>query len=357
MPRTCAVALLSVALLVGASAPAWANPDFKRAKELLDNLDFDKAADAFKKALDAGDNDAATTAEIYLHLGEIEASVGDEKQAIKHFSRALSIDINIKLPPGTSPKVGKPFGTARRGIDDPLAAKVVVDRSGEAVKATLEIANDVNKMVRSAAVTYKLLSGEESNVELRLKKAKTPLLLPAKVSSIAVAVLDRRGNHLVELEPVNLESDEEGDDDDGGNNGNNNGNNGNNGGGTITKKGGGGGSFVTRWYLWGGLAVAAAGAGVAFGLSTQSTLDELDQLKSMSTMEMVEGSEAVALEDKARSRALLTNISFAAAGAFAIAAGVFFFTSSGDAPATESAVSLTPTFGNDEVGVLSTFRF
>jgi hypothetical protein len=357
MPRRCAVALLAAAALIGSSGSAAADSDFDRAKELLDNLDFEKAEAAFEKALENGGNDPATTARIYLHLGEISASTGDDDKAVERFRKALSIDINASLPKGTSPKVGKPFGAARRAIEDPLAAKVVLSQKGKqgTVRATLEIASDVTEMVRAAEVTYQLEGGEKTSAELRIKGAKTPLLLPARVESITVAVLDRRGNRLVELEPVTLEADAGGGTRDPGP-GNGNGNGGSGGGAGVSGQVDTGGSFITRWYLWGGLAVAAAATGVGFGLSTRSTLDELDELKQMSPM--VEGSEALALEDKARSRALIANISFAAAGAFAIAAGIFFFTSGGDAPAKEeSSLSLTPSLGPDRIGVVSTLRF
>ena len=340
---TASRAAIAAVVLAVSTAPAAANPDFDRGKELLENLEYRAAAEAFEKALAAGGNDAATAAAIHLHLGEIAAATGDTGEAVDHFKRALSIDLTLKLPKGTSPKVGKPFADARRGIDDPISAKIAVD-SGETVAAMLEISGDSLKMITTASVTY-IAGDERTSADLKVRGARTPIPLPAGATGLEIALLDRHGNRLVSLEPVSLEKETE--------------STGETTEPVITEPAArvsekASRPLLTRWYLYGGLAVAAAGAGVGFGLASRSAINELDELK-MNSM-MVEGSEALAVEDKARKRALYANISFAAAGAFAIAGAVFFFTGGDDEP-SEPAVSLTPAVGPERIGVVSTVRW
>jgi hypothetical protein len=109
----------------------------------------------------------------------------------------------------------------------------------------------------------------------------------------------------------------------------------------------------TSPLLWGGLAVAFAGAGAGFGLSSSAAQDELEELKERSSE--VEFSEAQALEDKARQRALIANVSFAAAGAAAVATVVFLLTGGGEDD--EAGARLTPALGPDQIGVAATLRF
>lgn len=336
-------ALVAAAAVLGLGATAEANPDFDRGTKLLENLEYKAAAEAFDKALERGANDPATTAAIYLRLGEIAASTGDTKESIGHFKRALSLDISLALPKGTSPKVGKPFADARRSIDDAISGTVAID--ADAVAATLEIANDTLDMVAAASVTY-VTGDRKTTAEIKVDGASTPIPLPARVTSLEIALIDRYENRLIELAPVAVGAGPKDDATSGAATGD--------GVDIIETRPEPSRPFITRWYLWGGLAVAAAAAGTGFGLSARSALDELDELKMSSSM--VEGSEALAVEDKARSRALFANISFAAAGAFAIAATVFLFTG-GDDPAETSGVSLAPSIGSDGVGVVTAVRW
>lgn len=334
-------ALAAAAATVLGAGPAGANPDLERAEKLLGELYFDEAAEAFGAALERGDSDPATVARIYLGLAEISASTGDRDQAIDRFKRGLALAPDTELPPGTSPKVGEPFAEAKRFFAEkkPLAARLDIDQSA-AIRVFLILDSDPLDMVEAAAVTYELADGQDSRVELKVAGGKTPIPIPADARALSVALEDRYGNHLIEIERSPMpegeraevplpDSERPGPRDTGG-------------------------SFFASPLLWGGLAVAFAGTGVGFGLSSQAALDDLDELKERSSE--VEFTDAQELEDKAEQRALIANVAFAAAGATAVVAAIVWL-AGGDDDGGEEATSMAPVLGPDYVGAAAQFRF
>ena len=336
--------VLGIAVVLAAAAsPAAANPDLERAKELLADLYFDEAETAFTRALEQGGNGPNEVAEIYLGLGEISASSGESEAAVGHFRRALAVNPGLELPDGTSPKVVQPFEKARKSLGDGegLRGVLVVDED-DGVRVGLRIDADPLEMIALADVSYELPDGKSSEARLKIGGEVTAIPLPPDATGVAVTLLDRHGNRLAELGRTEVPTGRPG---------------------TVVPAGPGpepdprrndsGGSVFTSPLLWGGLAVAFAGAGAGFGLSSKAAQDELEELKERSSE--VEFSEAQALEDKARQRALIANISFAAAGAAAVATVVFLLT--GGDEDEEAGARLTPALGPDRIGVAATLRF
>jgi tetratricopeptide (TPR) repeat protein len=329
-------------VLAAAASPAAANPDLERAKELLADLYFDEAEKAFTRALERGENGPNEVAEIYLGLGEISASSGDTDAAVDRFRRALAVNPGLELPEGISPKVVQPFEKARKSLGDGegLRGVLVVDED-DGVRVGLRIDADPLEMIALADVSYELPDGKSSEARLKIGGEVTAIPLPPDATGVAVTLLDRHGNRLTELGRTEVPTGRPG---------------------AVVPEPGpepdrqrkdSGGSVFTSPLLWGGLAVAFAGAGAGFGLSSSAAQDELEELKERSSE--VEFSEAQALEDKARQRALIANVSFAAAGAAAVATVVFLLTGGGEDD--EAGARLTPALGPDQIGVAATLRF
>jgi tetratricopeptide (TPR) repeat protein len=334
--------VVTLAALVSPAA-ADANRDLERAKELLADLYFEEAEKAFTRALERGGNGPAEVAEIYLGLGEISASSGDTEAAVEHFRRALAINPGLELAEGTSPKVEQPFEKARESLGDGegLRGVLVVDEN-DVVRVGLRIDADPLQMIALADVTYELPDGKSSEAQVKIRGEVTAIPLPADATGVEVTLLDRHGNQLAELgrtevptgRPRALVPSGPGP-------------------APAPDRGEASGSVLTSPLLWGGLAVAFAGAGAGFGLYSRAAQSDLEELKERSSE--VEFSEAQALEDQARQRALIANIAFGAAGAAAIATVVFLLT--GDDEPDEAGARLSPALGPDRVGIAATISF
>ena len=88
--------------------------------------------------------------------------------------------------------------------------------------------------------------------------------------------------------------------------------------------------------------MAAAGVGLGFGLSARADYDEYKTTDDATRFHEV--------EDSVPRKALVANISFAAAGALAVTSAVLFFLEGRPARGEGRAVSLVPTVGGAVVG-------
>ncbi len=346
--RVCAcLAAFAFTAIVGPRA-ASANPDLLEAKRLLEELYVEKAGKKFEEALEQGDSDPTTTAEIHMGRGQVAAALGDKKKALEAYKHALAIDPLLDLPAGTSPKVAQPLQDARalfRGDAKQLALAVNID-TADGVRASASVLSDPFSMVSGIAVEYKDNEGDSNTKSIRSKSDLMQIPLESETISITVSLIDEHGNKLVTNDLLELPSGERVSV--GGGEG------GEGGGDEEPGEGGGGGSIVTNWMLWGGLAVAAGATGTGFGIWTRSIVSDIDDMTQNSGMH--EFSDVLALEEKAKSRALIANISFGVAGACAIAAGVFYFT--GDKGNSEERnTAFVPMLGPDQVGITALSRF
>src|SRR5688572_7205118 len=105
---------LALALLVAAARPAAAeDPSLTRARTEIDRLQFDKAQASLAEAVKSGASSRDELADIYRLSGEVAAALGQRDEAEEHFKRFLSLSPSASLPKGTSPKITRPFETAR----------------------------------------------------------------------------------------------------------------------------------------------------------------------------------------------------------------------------------------------------
>ncbi len=330
-----------------------ANPLVDKALELLEELEFDKALTILEKAIEDGGNNPSTIAEVYRLTGEIRATLGKRKAAIESFKFALVIDPQITLEKGSSPKITKPFKAAKKFINNNAPIKVRhAITSTDPPTVALVVVSDPLDMVVEAHATY-WNSDDKRGTTKASGKARIDIVLPKGTVKVMLAAVDRYGNRLAEVgsseTPIELEVPEDEPDPD-----------------PITDP------DVTRhstsdspplyanWMVWGGVSVVFAGVGTWAGLSARKKMDALDVITQQSPM--FEFSQAKALEDKAKSRALIANITFGLAGAAAVAAAILFVkggkskTSMEESEKSEGAM-IVPTIGDGTVGVQATLRF
>jgi tetratricopeptide (TPR) repeat protein len=363
MCRPAALALLSLLL---AAAPASGQkkkpklgPGLDRAREEVAELRYEDAQKTLDKVLRSGTNSPGEMTEIYLLLGEVYASLGEDEGASDAFLRALAIDPAIDLRAGLSPKIKDPFGKARksqRGKKPLTIAHRILSANPPTIAVLVQA--DPFEMIVGAKLIYKNDSGSDRSVA-GVGKERIDLELPDGVDRFVVAAIDEHGNRLAELgseaSPLSLDVDSGG----------------------ARPQGGGDGEkdderdgasaavasesddgprkpFYAHWAVWGGVAVGFAGIGLLTGLSTRSAISELDDIRNNS--QDYEFSEAQAVADKAERRALYTNLSFAVAGACAVVSGVLFFRR-GSGKGKEERAALVPVVGQDGAGVAAHLRF
>ena len=369
--RRLGVALVLVLVAAGpgrAAAQAQDEGGLERARTQLGELRYDDALATLGKTLEAGTSGPATTAQLYLLLGEVRASLDHAAAAEKAFRLALAIDPGLELRAGLSPKINRPFRRARKALRGakPLAIAHRIVGQNPVVIAVI-VQSDPMGVVVGARIAYRRADGAELSVAGGGAAGKTPpgdgarfdLELPRGVTRFTIAGVDQHGNRVVELgspdAPLSLDIDS---------------------GGArpaadepapasaqaVAASPRADASVESRserppiyasWILWGGVAVAVGAAGTWAGISAQSAVDELDDIRG--TEYEVEFSKAKRVADRAEQRSLVANICFAGAGASAIVSGILFFRARRHR-ADESA-ALAPMIGPDQVGVSASLRF
>ncbi|MEO8552585.1 MAG: hypothetical protein ABI678_21560, partial [Kofleriaceae bacterium] len=261
----------------------------------------------------------------------VEGALGNETEAAAAFASWLSIDPKGTLPAGTSPKIMRPYEAASR---EPVKVKVETSAAPPAV--TLVILADPAKLVTRARVFVVADGKPEAKIE-GTGTDKIELALPAgKRLDLRVQALDAHGNRIVELGSAEV---------------------------PIVITGGAGATepvkprivanrapaaerpLYLRWWLWGTVGVAFAGAGTYFGIQARSDANDLSALNAASQQHSF--TEATDLESRARREALFCNIGLAAGGALALGATILYLTR----PHTETQITAVPTRGGAAVFV------
>ncbi len=369
-----AVAIAAGATTAAAQKKGAARNPLDRVRNEIGELRYEDARKSIEKAIRSGTNGPADMSELYLLLGEVKASLGDDDAAIQEFEKALVIDPSAELRSGLSPKIREPFGKARKAMKGkkPLGIQHRILKQDPPTIAIV-VQSDPFGMIIGGRLIYKNAEGAERSVA-GMGKERVDLKLPSGTASFVVAGIDEHGNRLIELgsasEPLTLdvdggggaaeggasegESDGDGGSEEGGDDG---GGGGDGTSATVSKSSddsGGGTPFYAHWALWGGVAVGLAGVGVLTGLSTRSTVSELDDVRQNSAM--YEFTYAQGLADKAERRALYTNIAFGAAAACGIVSGFLFYRQRKSAK-SEERTALVPVVGSDVAGVAAHLEF
>lgn len=328
---TLAVALVMVAV-VPARADQHDNAYLTQARESLAALEYEAAFHALEKALLSGKSDPATLAATHQLLGEVHGALGHLADAERHFRQLLALNPDATLAEGTSPKIRAPFSAAQEHVraHGSLSARCTVDQASTSV--SVHVDSDPLSMIAGARALFRGVDGSERAIETRGTPPMTLALPAAGRIELVCAVLDEHGNHLIEIgswdDPLVLAAPAR----------------------LLSASRGGAGtheaprsrSLFARWYLWGSLSVAAAGAGLYVGLEARADQDALDRLNRNSTSHSF--SEAEEVERRGQRNALLANIAFGTAGVLAVVTAVTWGLRSGSTARRprETAARLAP---------------
>jgi hypothetical protein len=351
--------LLSLACVLAWSSAAWAgNPHLERARRQLDDLKYEDAAASLEQALRTGESDPKELAVIYQLSAQVAAARGDEASAEDFFRHLLALAPATTLPGGVSPKIAEPFAAAKAFIEQklPISVRWEPDASSAAVRVLVDA--DPLSMIDGAEVVWL----EDGEAKREVKRGAAPYVIQVpkrKKLSLRIAAIDAFGNHIAEFgserKPLVIDTSSLGDV-------------------VVTPPGGGGeehhdthargGSIFGKWWLWGSVAVVAAGTGTYFGLDVLAARNEIEDLNKKSMGMPVQFSEVYAIQKRGDRSALIANISFGVAGAAAVTAIVLYATQpKGDAAPSETDHAkreesrLAPAVGTGEVGVVWTGSF
>jgi hypothetical protein len=351
--------LLSMACVLAWSSAAWAgNPHLERARRQLDDLKYEDAAASLEQALRTGESDPKELAVIYQLSAQVAAARGDEASAEDFFRHLLALAPGTTLPGGVSPKIAEPFAAARAFIDQklPISVRWEPDTSTSAVRVLVDA--DPLSMVDGAEVVWM----EDGEAKREVKRGAAPYVVQVpkrKKLALRISAIDAFGNHIAEFgsekKPLVIDTSSLGDV-------------------VVVPPGGGdehhethahGGSVFGKWWLWGSVAVVAAGAGTYFGLDVLAAKNEIEDLNKKGMDEPVQFSEALAIQQRGDRSALIANISFGVAGAAAVTAVVMYVMHSKDDAAPSESTDhakreesrLVPAVGAGQVGLVWTGSF
>ena len=338
-----AVALAIATCALPAVARADAGEHLAAAQQALAGLRYEQALHALEKALYAGKSGVEDMKTIYRMMGEIQAALGQQAQAERHFRNLLALDPTAELTRGVSPKITQPFEAARAYMRGKGPLEVTCQVDDAALVIALAVKADPAELVAGARVVYRLDDGSEQIIEARGRdshRLRVPTTTPV---TLICAALDEHGNRLSEIgswrepmtltppapEPQPMIA-------------------------TAAPARAPSPPLYARWYVWGAATVVAAGGGGYFGWQAHQDQEALNRLNQNSPDHSF--SEAEAIEQRGRRNALVANIGFGAAGVFAVAA-VVSLALEPDAPGTEGSTALAPLPLRQGAGLSVAFTF
>ncbi len=300
----------------------------KKAERELAELRFDRAADLATEALAEGKRGPEELVALYMILGRVSASLGQDVKAQAYFQSALSINSNADLPQGVSPKLSIPFVSAKKELQDAKPLELLAER------------DDMNQLsVQVSSDPAQLVGGVEARFDVDGKPEKLRgdgrdiirLDLPEGAKNVSIVAVDQYGNRLTgELDVGSVHETLV----------------------TIDQVSQPNPPLYKRWQLYTGLAVATLASGAILGDAARRKTDEIEQLP-----DGTEFAIALELEDQAKSRALYANISFAATGILGATAIVMYLSQGSGSESQPGQATLHPILGRDHVGVSASLRF
>ena len=310
-----AAPLPALAAPAGAGVPGAAPSALDKARQAVASSDYLAARSALGKALAAGTAGPDDLADIYRLTGIVEGALGDRGKAQAAFARWIALDPKAELPPGTSPKITRPFAAAAAQLHGAPPLDVTIETSASPPSITLVVAADALHLVAGARAEVSADHGPERTLEAQGTDRIAISLPHGARLDVRVQALDKYGNRVVELGSAEVPI-------------------------VIT---GAGGTVVRtpppkprlvahvrprpvwlRWWLWGGASVVVfAGASYA-GLSAHGEVDRLNAIDRNSTQYTF--ADAKQVESAARRDVVLFDAGAAVAGALAIGAVVLYLT-------------------------------
>jgi hypothetical protein len=317
-----ALALSSVVVAAWA-ASAHADDSLAQARAAVKASDYPGARSALAAAVAAGHASPSGLAELYELSGIVEAALGNNKGATVAFVHWLVLDKNAMLPPGTSPKIVRPFDAARTQAATLPVVAIDVKTTADPPQVAIAVAADPLHMLYRARVYVAADDQPEHVLEDELTEGRVAIELPpAKRLAVRIAMLDQHGNHAVEQgtedAPIIVIGPE-----------------------STTPTPNvkvkvavaatapspppppPAAPLYRQPWLWTAVgAVGLGGASIGFGVAASSAAAELRQLNATSSQHLF--SQAQAVQARGDRDAVLCNAGFIAAGGAALAATVLY---------------------------------
>jgi hypothetical protein len=316
--------LLLLSFALGGIARAD-NPKLAAARQAVEDVRYDDARGLLVEALAAGTNRPAELREIYQLSAATAMVLGQRDLAEQYYRRVLALDPDARLPADASPKLRQPFVAAQAYMAAHRRLDVRAARRGRRIEVT--VVADPLGMV--AAVTA-IVDGEAlPEVAVTGAAIGTPIVLAPAGKVDRIVLLDEHGNRLrtIAVDGAGPAA------------------------GTAESTAPSSTPILRRWLTWAIPAAVATGTGVAFLVGAQQAKGRLDDILAASGTHFFD--EAERERQSWRDDSLISNIAFAAAGAFAVTAIVMAATQ----PSPGPQPTVTATVGTGHIGLTLTAKF
>jgi len=324
-----------VAMLV-VTTTAYADATLDTAKAAVEGSDYLTARAQLTELTEHGGNSPDDMAEIFRLSGIVAGALGEAKPATEAFERCLALTPKATLPPGTSPKIARPFAAAQAYFKTHEPLKIKADTTTTPPSVAITIVSDPLSMIAVARVIATVDKKPPQTIDRPPAPEMTIALTPGGRIDLRVIALDAHNNRLAEVGSSDV---------------------------PVVIVGSGpvdpGPKAATekpkrvvvhvpassrplylKWWLWGGASVALAAGATYFAFGATSAADDLDALNAHSVQHTFD--EARAIEDRGQRDALLTNIFYGAAGTFAVVATILYLTSPHAHDEERVTTTLTP---------------
>ena len=194
-----------IAVLLASLAPrAHADPTLDGAKSAVDASDYLTARTQLGQLLAKGDNSPEDLGEIYRLSGIVAGALGETKAATEAFQKCLALAPKSTLPPGTSPKIARPFAEAQTYFKTHEPLKIKADTAAVPPSVTVAVVSDPLAMISRARVIATVDGATSKTIE-KAAASEITIALPAGARiDLRVVVLDDNGNRLAEVGTVEM---------------------------------------------------------------------------------------------------------------------------------------------------------
>jgi len=298
------------------------NPKLTAARKAIEDVRYDDARGLLVGALKAGTNGPDELREIYELSAATAVVLGQNDLAEQYYRRVLALAPDARLPADASPKLRQPFIAAQAYMAAHHRLEARAARHGHRIEVT--VTSDPLGM--AAAVTS--IVGGEPLPEVAITGA--PIVLEPRGAVERIVLLDEHGNTLraiavpaAGVEPADL----------------------------AARPASPHVPILRRWVTWAIPAVVLTGTGAAFLVAAQRANGRLDDILATSGAHFLD--EAEQERRTWRDDTLVSNLAFAAAGAFTLTAIIMAATQ----PSSGSQAAVIPTGGANHVGLAFAAKF
>ncbi len=301
------------------------------ARAAIEEAQFATALESLEAAVKEGRAEPHQLEEIYRLQGETLAAIGKSDIAKESFKLLLLLNPDASLGEFASPKIVAVLEEARSDLQGgTLAARHTIVPNSRRLEVIVD--SDPLQMSSKVRLSYSREDGTVANLSIPVDAGKAIFDLPAQAQEgVQLALLDRYGNAIVrwtvaDLPPSIMAA--------------------------APNDGTSQGSALwARWWVWAGAGGAFAVLGTTFGVASSSAQSDLDEVTKNPGEHFL--SEAKSLEDKAKSRATIANISFVMAGALGVTAGVMYWRGRN----AEAALQVVPTDNGEGASIVMSGSF